>query len=45
MIRDEIKINNRKKIKKNLQESRKRFIIDNEIKSHYLNLVFSKRVC
>ena len=45
MIRDEIKINNRKKIKKNLQERKKSFIIDNEIKSHYLNLVFSKRVC
>ena len=44
MIRDEIKINNRKKVKKNLQERKKRFIIDNEIKSHYLNLVFSKRV-
>ena len=45
MIRNEIKINNRKKIKKKLHESRKRFNIDNEIKSHYLNLVFSKRVC
>ena len=45
MIRDEIKINNRKKIKKKLQESRKRFIIDNEIKSHYINLVIWTRLC
>ena len=45
MIRDEIKINNRKKVKKNLQERKNSFNIDNEIKSHYLNLVFSKRVC